>query len=183
MPQLAKAKRKGSKAAGLVLRPGVTNSSLWYPERPSETEWDRIRKAVLERDNYTCAGCGHRALKFMNVHHIEETESNAVENLTTICVACHAVLHIGRNLDYGAIEIWQSQVPQAEIVQRTRQGVKKGQSFAQINKQFKLKRGTHPPKSLEWANQLVRGMGRAPRAHLPEPLCAVFVKLSRWQLE
>ena len=180
---MAKAKRKGIKATGFALRPGVTNPSLWYPERPSETEWDRIRKAVLERDNYTCAGCGHRALKFMNVHHIEESESNAIENLTTICVACHAVLHIGRNLDYGAIEIWQSQVPQVEIVQRTREGVKKKRSFAQINKEFKLKHGAHPPNSLLWANELVHSMGKAPRAYLAEPLCAVFVKLSRWQLE
>lgn len=180
---MAKVKRTTRKATGFVLRPGVTNPGLWYPERPAESEWDRIRKAVLERDNYTCAGCGHRALKFMNVHHIEESGSNAIENLTTICVACHAVLHIGHNIDYGAIEIWQSQVSQPEIVRRTRQGIKEGRSFAQINKQFKLKRGAHPPKSLEWANELVRSMGRAPRAYLPEPLCAVFVKLSRWQLE
>lgn len=119
----------------------------------------------------------------MHVHHLEESGSNTLQNLTTVCVACHAVLHIGRNIDYGAITIWEASLPQAEIVKRTRQGVKEGVSLARINKQFKLKRGLHPPKSLEWANALVRGMGRAPRAYLPEPLCAVFVKFSQWQLE
>ncbi|CDQ11743.1 protein of unknown function [Acidithiobacillus ferrivorans] len=27
-----------------VLRPGVTNPSLWYPERPPKVQWDKIRK-------------------------------------------------------------------------------------------------------------------------------------------
>jgi hypothetical protein len=166
-----------------VLRPGVTNPRLWYPQRPSEAEWDRIRKVVLERDNYTCAGCGHRAFKFMNLHHTEETGSNTAENLTTICVACHAVMHIGRNLDYKAIEIWESAVSQVEIVRRTREGIRRGRRFAQINKEFKVKRGKHSPDSLSWANDLIRCMGKAPRAHLPEPLCAVFVRLKQWQVE
>lgn len=184
MPQVATAKRKRTKATpAFVLRPGVTNPALWYPDRPPEAEWARIRKAVLERDDCTCAGCGHRALKYMHVHHLKESESNSLKNLTTVCVACHAVLHMGRNIDYGAIAIWEAPLPQVEIVKRTRQGIEQGRSLTQINKQFKLKRGEHPPKSLEWANELVRRMGRASRASLPEPLCAVFVKFSQWQLE
>jgi hypothetical protein len=184
MPQIASASRNRTRVApGFILRPGVTNPALWYPDRPPEVEWARIRKTVLERDNYTCASCGHRAFKYMHVHHVKESASNSPKNLATVCVACHAVLHMGRNIDYGAIAIWESPIPQVDIVKRTRLGITEGRSLAQINKQFKLKRGAHPPNSLEWANELVRRMGRAPRASLLEPLCAVFIKFKQWQIE
>lgn len=177
------AERETKITGGFLLRPGITNPQLWYPERPPKPEWDRIRSIVLERDNYTCHGCGHRALKYMNVHHLEESGENTPENLTTICVACHAVLHIGRNLDLQVIEIWESPLSQVEIVQRTRDGIKAGCSLAQINKGFKLKPGPYPPNSIQYANDLVQRMKDAPRAYLDAPLCAVFVNMKRWQLE
>ena len=175
--------RKSSVSNGFVLRPGVTNVELWYPERPPKAEWDRIRKLVLERDNHTCISCGHRALKWMNVHHLEESGENKPENLSTMCVGCHAVLHIGMNLGLGIIEIWKSELSQVEIVQESRAGVKNGLSLTQIAKTLNLKRGPHAPVSILYANELIRNMGSAVRAYLPKPLCAVFVKLSRWQLE
>lgn len=177
------AKRKSKTTDGFLLRPGVTNPELWYPERPPKAEWERIRRVVLERDNHTCRGCGHRALKYMNVHHLEETGENTPENLTTLCVACHAVLHIGRNLDLQVIEIWEAALSQVEIVQRTREGIRAGLSLEHINKDFKLKPGPYPPNSTQYANDLVQKMKKAPRAYLDEPLCAVFVNLKRWQLE
>lgn len=177
------AKRKTKESATFLLRPGITNPALWYPERPPKSEWDRIRDIVLERDNHTCRGCGHRALKYMNVHHLEESGENTPEKLTTICVACHAVLHIGRNFDLQIIEIWESPFSQVEIVQRSREGVKAGRSFARINKGLKLKPGPYPPTSIQYASDLVKKIKKAPRAYLAEPLSAVFVNLKRWQLE
>jgi len=168
---------------GFLLRPGITNPQLWSPERPPKAEWDAIRGFVLQRDNYTCRGCGHRALKFMHVHHVEETGQHAPQYLTTICVACHAVLHIGRSLGLQKIEIWKSSLSQVEIVQRTREGIKRGRSLAKINKGFKLKVGPYPPDSIQYANDLVDKMGKTPRAYLDEPWCAVFVDLKRWQIE
>jgi len=163
-----------------VLRPGVTNPTLWYPERPPKAQWNRIRKMVLERDDYTCRACGHRALKYMNVHHLEESGENSPENLITMCVACHAVLHIGRNIDLKVIEIWASDLSQVEVVKRSREGVKKGLTLMEINKILNLKCGPHLPDSLEYANELVHDIGEAARAYLPEPFCAVFVGLNRW---
>jgi len=168
---------------GFTLRPGVTNPKLWYPERPPKSEWNRIRKVVLERDNNTCCSCGHRALKYMNVHHVEGSSDNKAENLRTICVACHAVLHIGRNLDLKIIEIWKSEQSQVDIVRRTREGVKGGLSLSEVNQALKLKCGPHPPNSINYAKELIRDIGSSPRAYLPAPLCAVFVNLNRWQIE
>ena len=166
-----------------VLRPGITNPRLWHPERPPRHEWNKIRRIVLERDNYTCSFCGHRAKKYMNIHHTEKSGDNSPDNLTTICAACHAVSHIGRNLDLGVIEIWESDKSQVDIIRYTREGVKNGKSLNQIKKELPLRKGPYPPDSVEYANSMIPKMRDAPRGYLDEPLCAVFVKFKRWQIE
>src|SRR5438552_18625227 len=113
----------------------------------------------------------------MHNHQLKSNTDNRLPNLRTICVACHAVLHIGLNLQHGIIEIWRSTISQVEIVRRTRAGVAEGNSLAKIRKTLPLKRGPFPPKSVKYANDLIRTMGRSPRAALKKPLCAVFVKL------
>lgn len=120
------------------LRPGITNPRLWYLDRPPKSQWDKIRKIVLNRDNNTCQFCGHMAKKYMNVHHIDETGENEPDNLITCCVACHAILHVGRNLALGIIEVWKSDIPQVDIVKVTRMGVKSGKSLDEIKKRFAL---------------------------------------------
>ena len=164
------------------LRPGVTNRNLWEPERPPQAEWNRIRKVVLERDNYTCTSCSHHSLKFMHVHHLSDSENNAPENLSSLCVACHAILHMGRNLSLGTIEIWKSSLSQVEIVRATREGVRAGKNLGEINASFGLKKGRYAPGSMLWANSLLDSMGPEPRASLQAPLCAVFIEFKQWQL-
>ena len=165
------------------LRPGITNPNLWFPERPDQTEWKKIRKIVLDRDKNTCQFCGHVAKKYMNVHHVDETGENKPDNLITCCVACHAVLHMGRNLSLGTIEIWSSEITQTEIVQVTRQGIKNDNSLASINKGLPLTKGPYKSDSIDYANSLVSVIGENARVSLEKPLCAVFVNLKRWQIE
>lgn len=167
----------------IELRPGITNPSLWYPVRPPKNEWNKIRKVVLERDNNTCQFCGHVAKKYMNIHHVNETGENEPDNLVTCCVACHAVMHLGRNLSLGTIEIWQSEISQVEIVQVTREGIKSGKALEAIKKGLQLKKGPFEPNSIDYAKSLVATIGDNPRATLEKPLCAVFVDLKRWQIE
>ncbi|MCA9860509.1 MAG: HNH endonuclease [Thermomicrobiales bacterium] len=53
------------------------------------------RRLVLKRDNYRCTHCG--AIEDLEVHHIVPRSahgSNAPTNLTTLCSACHAQLHL-----------------------------------------------------------------------------------------
>jgi hypothetical protein len=167
----------------IELRPGVTNPALWLPERPPKNQWEKIRLCVLNRANYTCCFCGHRATKWMNIHHLKDGTDNKLPNLRTNCVACHAVLHFGLNLGLGILEIWESKLSQVEIVRRTREAVAKGKSLAQIKKTLLLKKGPYPPKSVEYANDLIEKMGDSARAYLEKPLCAVFTGLKRWQIE
>jgi hypothetical protein len=66
--------------------------------------------------------------------------------------------------------------------------VKEGYSLKEIKASFQLKRGPIPCKSLIYANRLItfnfeNGNSKSYRFELPKPLCAVFVKLKRWQID
>ena len=112
------------------LRPGVTNSALWYPER-RRAGWESIRKHVLSRDDFCCQCCGHRALKGMNLHHLTSSDDNSSDNLATICVACHAIMHLGRSLSFGSLAVYEANgITQVQIVQQTRAGVASGKALA-----------------------------------------------------
>lgn len=166
----------------LELRPSVVNPELWYPDRSDRTTWNKVRRAVLEQWDYTCRFCGHRALKHMQIHHLYLHRKRR-PILVPVCLACHAVLHIGLSLMFGAVEVWKSRISQREIILRTRQGIREGKSLRQIKKTLPISRGLLSPKSVEWANQLEAKIGRRPIISLERPHCAVFVKLKKWQLE
>lgn len=49
---------------------------------------------VLERDNYSCQTCGQTNIKSLVIHHKDEVvENTEMDNLTTLCRACHAKHH------------------------------------------------------------------------------------------
>ena len=61
-----------------------------YPEK----FW-RIRKAIRERDDYTCQLCGKYPV--FEVHHIDyNKENNEPENLITLCKSCHMKTNFNR---------------------------------------------------------------------------------------
>lgn len=63
-----------------------------YPD-----DWDEMRVAILERDDYTCQGCGERNVQFQ-VHHIVPLGcggTNTFRNLITLCEECHGRIHGG----------------------------------------------------------------------------------------
>ena len=166
----------------LELRPSIVNPDHWYPDRSDRSAWKKVRQAVLAQWDNTCQFCGHRAWKHMHVHHLYLKRKKRPA-LIPVCVACHAVLHLGLNLMYGAVEVWKSNISQQEIVRRTRQGILEGKSLSQIKKTLPISSGPLPPHSVEWANGLVAKIGRRPTISLRRPYCAVFVSLKKWQLE
>jgi hypothetical protein len=165
------------------VRPGIMNPGQWRGGGCSQQPgWNRLRQRILQRDGFKCLGCGHRARKWMMIHHVGRSDDDSPGNLATVCVACHAVLHLGLNMTFGGLQVWRSPFSQITIIRRTRAGVQAGLSLAQINETLKLRPGPHPPGSLLYANRLIRSVGRRHRASLPEPLCAVFVSFVRWQI-
>lgn len=72
--------------------------------RPRGPEWEQIREQVLERDQHRCVTCHSR--HSLHVHHIRpydqcesREDANALDNLLTLCKACHRRLH--NRLSYG----------------------------------------------------------------------------------
>src|SRR5947209_3909724 len=96
----------------LPIRPTVSSPVLWLSAERKRAVPDSIRRQVLARDENTCVGCGHTSLKYMNIHHVGDSEDDALGNLRTLCPACHAVLHFGRSLQFKKIEIWKSPISQ-----------------------------------------------------------------------
>ena len=62
-----------------------------YPE-----QFWRTKKAIRERDNYTCQLCGK--YPSFDVHHIDyNKENNEPENLITLCKNCHTKTNFNRD--------------------------------------------------------------------------------------
>jgi transcriptional regulator with PAS, ATPase and Fis domain len=73
-----------------------------HPERKKEQDRNYLNNyryggnqyKVLERDNYTCTQCGSTKRNSLVVHHMDEViENTSMENLITLCRACHAKHH------------------------------------------------------------------------------------------
>lgn len=66
-------------------------------------EWQAVRQHVLDRDGYICQVCkrGGRITPATTVHHIKPVRVDSkmalsLENLETICKACHNAEHTER---------------------------------------------------------------------------------------
>jgi len=76
------------------------------------SQWRKVRKEVLKRDNYTCQRCGitqaqllekptgSTANDYLNVCHLGEKEDLRLEMLTTLCRKCHKKQHKEREKEY-----------------------------------------------------------------------------------
>lgn len=64
--------------------------------KSSQVEYQKVRPAVLKRDDHTCQSCGCRYLKYQEVHHEDDDHTNNdTNNLSCHCVLCHLSHHIG----------------------------------------------------------------------------------------
>ena len=73
-----------------------------YPSDEYPPDWRARRRKVLGRDDYTCRRCGIRSTRVdsigFDVDHIvpkSDGGSHALDNLQTLCPACHAEKHPG----------------------------------------------------------------------------------------
>src|SRR5690242_4575451 len=63
----------------------------------SSAAWRRTRAVILERDGQRCVYCDHAGARDLEVNHISgNSRDDRAENLETVCVLCHRVLHAGR---------------------------------------------------------------------------------------
>ncbi len=83
----------------------------------ADAEFSIVRKQALERDKHTCVGCGFKASKWQEVHHLNDDHSdNRLKNLVTACSYCHMCQHIGlagRNEE--AVLVWLPELSQVQV--------------------------------------------------------------------
>ena len=98
-------------------------------------EWQKLRKRILEKDNYTCAYCEYGSEKFQIVDHIDgNPENNKDENLQIVCQMCNLIKHSGHGVVLrNVIDLYEiSKYSQNEIIKITRELRDNGKSDEEI---------------------------------------------------
>ena len=73
------------------------------PIRLEQQDYRKLREHVLRRDGWRCQVCG--SLSNLEVHHKElrsQSGDDSDQNLITLCVACHSLVHDGQSANAGA---------------------------------------------------------------------------------
>jgi ribosomal protein S27AE len=76
-------------------------NKIKYPK-----EFYKIRKKILERDNYECKHCGLsvKLIEKLLVHHIDRNPlNNNPSNLITLCENCHNLAHSFKKPTHGRL--------------------------------------------------------------------------------
>lgn len=75
-----------------------------YVQFYNSSEWKRIRKKALRRDDWLCQRCSKQGLikSAEIVHHLVETKDNwdlrlELSNLESLCFECHEKVHNNRH--------------------------------------------------------------------------------------
>ena len=77
--------------------PGLDAERRFAAEGRRTAEYKQWRKAVFERDNYTCLNCKRKGVR-INAHHIKQYAyypelRYEIGNGVTLCVPCHKLIH------------------------------------------------------------------------------------------
>jgi 5-methylcytosine-specific restriction endonuclease McrA len=106
-------------------------SKSWFPEgknhpcwkggiikkQPHRKGWLKVRRAVLERDNYTCKMCNEKKDEsLLHVHHIvnrhnfkSRFKANSLDNLILLCASCHIKLEDWMRANKNGVNCWKIQ--------------------------------------------------------------------------
>lgn len=65
---------------------------MTYKDQLLDPRWQKVRLAVMNRDNFTCRMCGDKNTT-LNIHHLEYYPGFAwdtpISSLITLCKDCH----------------------------------------------------------------------------------------------
>lgn len=172
-----------------ILRASVISKAEWHKDRDPD-EWKRTRQQVLERDEYTCTYCRLMCKKFMQVNHIGAEDDHTLDNLETVCRACHSVLHLGISAMKGILTVFECRseiTNMAAIVCVTRSLVARSMPWEEIGRRI-LEQFASPDgkiysdiHSIGWANRMLKSI-KPPefRGYLPEGLAVMFHESEEW---
>ena len=172
-----------------ILRPSVMTAKEWFKDR-DQIAWTVTKQQVYARDEYSCVYCQLTRRKFMQVNHIGAEDDHRLDNLETICKACHSVLHLGINAMDGLLTVFEC-VPELEnmaaIVAKTRALIAKNTPWAEIEQhilgQYLQPGGTHftREESVGWASRILHDIKPpAFRGYLPLGYAVLFHEQGDW---
>lgn len=120
-------------------------------------EWKKIRKRILERDDYTCQYCEVQRKDHLQVNHINgNPKNNAEENLEVICSACHKITHSGLwAAVFNILDVYEeSKYNQNDIVRITGKMRDDGKSDEEIIEFLGLKKPIMWKQDMKYLSQL-----------------------------
>lgn len=95
----------------------------YYDEFYHSSDWQAVRQAVLERDHYLCQVCMRRGVvkQATTVHHLIPLRADYakrldMDNLETICQACHNQEHNERNKSLAKKQIKNKAQKRKDII-------------------------------------------------------------------
>lgn len=76
----------------------ISERRKYYEDYIKSENWKRVRKLVLERDDFLCQGC--RIKKAVHVHHTtyDFLGDELLFQLISLCVDCHQKIHPEKNI-------------------------------------------------------------------------------------
>ena len=95
------------------LFPSFAPPQKWRNESQSRRlegiEWQRLRKEILARDDFTCAYCSYRSEKFQIIDHIDgDPENNDYSNFQVVCQTCNLIKHAGQGcVVKGIVDLYE----------------------------------------------------------------------------
>lgn len=75
------------------------------------------RKAVFDRDDYTCRCCGFRSEKYQEVHFLDHNKDNVtMDNMATTCIFCHQCFNLDLTCAMrSGVLIWLPEISQTDL--------------------------------------------------------------------
>jgi intracellular multiplication protein IcmJ len=97
---------------------GIARTPKGRPNKVSKAALSlEVRQKVFERDDFTCACCGFRSLKYQDIHFLNHNPADTrMENLTTVCIFCHQCFNLDKvNEKRSGVLIWLPEIKQADL--------------------------------------------------------------------
>lgn len=172
-----------------ILRASVIVPGEWYKDRDLDA-WRKTRQQALLRDRYACVYCRWVCRTFMQVNHIGAEDNHGLDNLETVCAACHSVLHLGISAMEGLVSLFDCSptvTDMAVIVRATRAMVMRNMSWLEIERRilerFALPEGRFYTKeeTIQIANEMLSSIPPGEyRGYLPPGRAVLFHEGPEW---
>ncbi|HPJ82177.1 MAG: HNH endonuclease [Alphaproteobacteria bacterium] len=100
-----------------ISRPDGKTKRIKLPQGSPKIITPEIKKAVFERDGYSCQCCGFQAQKYQEVHFLDQNPQNVtMDNMATVCIFCHQCFNLDLVCEMrSGVLIWLPEISQVDL--------------------------------------------------------------------